>query len=265
MPISLAQGRRKNSTAGEKIFWPTLAMEASGTAFRRSQLSLVAGGPGAGKSAFVLYGLVKGLRGLATNRILYFSADTDAATVFIRVAAILTGWETSYIEGRLRADDTEEIEAIVANGASHIQMVFKSYPTPRDIDNQVDAYEEVWGVLPDVIVMDNLKNLDMGDEGGEEFSALEAACEELHELARETNAAVITLHHVEGKHEDGMSPIPLSGLRGKVSKTPEVVLTLHRDSQNLYVSPVKDRNGKADPSGKWFLTVSSDLSRMQYG
>src|SRR6185312_12777252 len=131
-----------------------------------------------------------GLRRQAVNRVLYISADTDSTTMFVRSAAILTGWETSYIEGRLHSDESvDELEAIVDQGAGHIQMVFKSYPTPEDVENQLLAYEEVWGVLPDIVVMDNLKNLDFGEGGGEEFSALEAACEFLHEIARDNNCA----------------------------------------------------------------------------
>lgn len=265
MPSSLTQGRRANTSAGEPTFQPFAAFDEAGLSFRRSQLTLVAAGPGCGKSALVQYMLTKGYKGLAVNRVLYFSADTDAATMFIRSCAMLTGWESSYIEGRLRGDEgVEELEAIVNGGAGHMQMVFKSYPTSSDVDSQVLAYEEVWGVLPDVIVMDNAKNMDM-EMAGEDHVLLEEACEYLHELARATNAAVITLHHVEGKYEGSDMPIPLSGLRGKIGKTPETVLTLHRSGTNLHVSPVKYRNGDADPGGKKFITLTSDLSRMQFG
>ena len=72
------------------------------------------------------------------------------------------------------------------------------------------------------------------------------------------------MHHVVGSAEDGISPIPLSGLRGKVSKTPAVVWTLYRTPSHLNISPVKNRNGKADASGAWSLPILADLGRMQY-
>jgi hypothetical protein len=113
-----------------------------------------------------------------------------------------------------------------------------------------------------VIVVDNFKNLFAG--GGGEFEALEGNCEFLHELAKETGAAVIALHHVTGENEDGTKPIPMSGLRGKISKTPAVIWTLHRTPSHLNISPVKNRNGKANASGAWTLPILADLGRMQY-
>jgi hypothetical protein len=140
---------------------------------------------------------------------------------------------------------------------------YNSSPSDEYVLESIDAYASVYGSYPEVIVMDNLKNL--GVEGSQgEFEALEDACGFLHDLARDTNAALIALHHVTGENEDGMKPIPMSGLRGKISKTPEVILTLHRREQSMFMSPVKNRNGVADASGNWILPIAADLSRMNF-
>lgn len=73
-------------------------------------------------------------------------------------------------------------------------------------------------------------------------------------MARRTGAALVGLHHVTGPFNDSATPIPLSGIKGQIGRVPEVVLTMHRISEgfgsdSLRVSTVKNRTGKADPSG----------------
>lgn len=261
--LSLVQGRKKYRDAGQPIHHPIDGLKAQGTEIRRGQLTLIAAGPGCGKSAIVQVITQLGDRNGNTNPTLYFSADSDANTMYKRAAAIATGWEQDEAERLLTAGDTEGIDSTVAQATKHMRMLYESSPNEDMVLDNVEMFATVNGVYPEVVVMDNLKNLDSGGDG--EFQALEQNCMFLHELARDTNAAVIVLHHVMGDYEDGLRPIPLSGLRGKVSKTPEVVLTMHRmGDQVLNVSTVKNRNGRADASGLWFFPISVDLGRMAF-
>ena len=128
----------------------------------------------------------------------------------------------------------------------------------------LEAYLELHGEFPEVIVMDNLKDL-ADDQDADEFRALEDAVMFLKDLARDAGAAVLTLHHVGGAFEDSTQAIPLSGLRGKVSKTPALIFTMHRPSDDeLRVSVVKNRSGKADASGRFWVPVGINLSRMEF-
>lgn len=264
--LRLSQARRKDSNAGEPIQNPFSIIHSTASHIRRGQLSLIAGGPGTGKSAVIQNiiqrgnGLVEGAR--RVNTCLYFSADSDANTMFKRAVAIETGWEQSEVERLLEEGRMHELDPIVDMAAGHMEWNFRSSPDDSDMHSQVEGYATKYGAYPEVIVVDNLKNLFAG--GGGEFEALEGNCEFLHELAKETGAAVIALHHVTGENEDGLKPIPLSGLRGKVSKTPAVVWTLYRTPTHLNISPVKNRNGKAQASGAWTLPIMADLGRMQY-
>lgn len=265
--LTLNQGRRKNAAAGEPLHCPIGTLNESKTFIRKGQLTLVAAGPGSGKSAVVQNILHRG-NGLAltdperqVNRTLYFSADSDSTTMWKRSAAIATGYTQDAIDDAIFAEQITPFEQAVSRSASHMRFDYNSSPTDSYVLESIDAYASVWGSYPEVIVCDNLKNLVIdGAEG--EFQALEEACGFLHDLARDTNAAVIALHHVTGEMEDGTRPIPLSGLRGKVSKTPETVLTLHRRDTTMFVSPVKNRNGVADASGQWILPIHVDLGRM---
>lgn len=265
--LTLNQGRRKNAAAGEPLHCPIGVMNESKTYLRKGQLTLIGAGPGSGKSAVIQYILQKG-NGLIpshperlVNRTFYFSADSDQTTMWKRSAAIATGHTQDSIDEALFANRIEVFEQAVNRSASHMRFDYNSSPSDSYILDSIDAYASVWGSYPEVIVVDNLKNIAIdGAEG--EFQALEEACGFLHDLARDTNAAVVALHHVTGENEDGRKPIPLSGLRGKVSKTPEVVLTLHRRETSMFMSPVKNRNGVADASGQWLLPIQVDLSRM---
>jgi replicative DNA helicase len=237
---------------------------------RKGQLTLVAAGPGTGKSALVQAITQRGDDAGNTDSVFYFSADSSPWDLFTRSAAIATGRTTEDIEDELHMAGAARLNAVVNDATKHMMMDFRSDPSDEYVINQLKAYAELYGRYPDVIVMDNLKNLEIG-EGEDEFRALEDACVFLHDLAKDTNAAVIALHHVRGDLEDGFSQIPLSGIRGKVSKTPSMVLTLHKapinpasPQQQLRVSIVKQRGGLADASGSYYVPLTIDLSRMAF-
>lgn len=240
-------------------------MISTKTFIRKGQLTLIPAGAGTGKSALVQAILQRGDDRGNLNTALYFSADSDPATMFKRSAAIHSGWEQSAIEDILNSGDRSGVDAAVKAATSHIRWDFESSPSEQHIFLELEAYAATFGAWPDVAVFDNIKNVDVGAGEGE-FGMLEQACVFLHGLARDTGMAVIATHHVVGEYENGTTPIPMNGVRGKITKTPEVVLTLHRsdDGQRVHVSPVKNRNGKADASGRWSLPINVEMSRMSF-
>jgi len=240
-------------------------MVSTKTLIRRGEMTLVAAGPGTGKSAIVQAIAQRGNDRGQLNTALYFSADSDSSTMFKRAASIHSGWTQSDVEAILEDGDAKGVEAAVNKAAGHIRWCFESSPSEELILLEIEAYAATFGAFPELLIFDNLKDVSMGVGEGE-FQMLEEACVFMKGLARDTNAAVIALHHVSGALEDGLTPIPLSGLRGKVSKTPAVVLTLHRsqDGKHLNLSPVKVRSGTADASGRWFLPIAISLDRMSF-
>lgn len=222
----------------------------------------MAAGPGGGKTALVHAWLHHGYAG-RKNSALFFSADSGPGTIWKRSAALSKGFTQSDIDQMQARGDSAGLEAAIQAKESHIHWDFTGAPSPEHILNEVQAFAERTGSWPEVIVMDNLKDCQV--EGyDDEWRGLEEACMFLKELARDTNAAVIALHHVGGAFEDGTMPIPMSGLRGKVAKTPATILTIHRNGELMNVSPVKNRAGRADATGRWYVPVRADLSRMQF-
>ena len=247
--------------SGEPIptVFPSIAAE--NVHFRRGQLALIAAAPGVGKSLLAMILTLKsGSPGM------YFSADTDAFTMFIRASAMMTGYTTQSIEDSVKQGNTRHVDAALEK-YNHTRFDFEGRIEVDRLEAELSAYVYAYGEYPHVITVDNISNFDAGD--GEGYVALEQACDYLHELGRLTGALIVALHHVTGVFDDGTTPVPLSGLKGKISKVPELILTLHRDASTgtdevgrMYVSPVKNRTGKADPSGAFHIPLHYEPGRM---
>lgn len=195
---------------------------------------------------------------------LYFSADSGPEVIYERAAALSTRFDMDAIRQMTELGNVGHINAEIAAKHSHIQYDFTSSPTQEHVLRELEAYLELHGDFPDVIVMDNLKDL-ADDQDADEFRALGDASVFLKDLARVTGSATVALHHVGGPFENGDEPIPIGGLRGRITKDAALILTLHRPSNSeMRVSVVKNRSGRTDPLGKFWVPLSVDLSRMSF-
>ena len=223
--------------------------------FRRGQVCMVAAAPNAGKSMFAL---VYALRaGVPT---LFFSADTDTATVMIRVAAALAGHTQQTVEKNL--DNNPKYYDKYLDGMSHIQWVFDSSPSLDDIELEVKAYVELYGIAPELIVIDNLMNVVAEHEN--EWAGLRQIMMELHDMARKTEACVMVLHHVseQGEYGDTTTPPARRAIHGKVSQLPSLILTLgYSPSEGtLRVAPVKNRFGPMYANANEHVALAVDYA-----
>lgn len=208
--------------------------------FRRSEVTLIAGTPGAGKSTLAL---ALALRMQVPT--LYVSADTNAHTMAMRLYSMIEGVSQSDAE-KVISDDPELAKDKLFL-ARHIYWSFDSAPTLADLDDEVTALEETLGDSPTLIVVDNLMDISM--DGGEEFGGMRAALKELKYLARDTNACIIVLHHTKEGFDGNPCP-PRKAVQGMVNQLPALILTLGQTGEGLLgVASVKNRYGKADPSG----------------
>lgn len=263
--LDIIQAKKRAKSAGEPIYLPFDCFANNQLFIRRSQLTMIAGGPGTGKSALVQYICQQGDSEGNRNSVFYFSADSDAGTMINRAGAIATGWDQFYVDQQLHGDEHQQdaVRKKIRDATEHIRWSFTSNVEDWAIEDELAGYHAIYGSYPEVIVVDNLKDLHISDTEGE-FQALEAACMFLHEIAKETGAAVIVTHHVMGNEERGDKPIGIDGIRGKVTKTPECVITLHRVGNVMNVSPVKNRSGIADTTGNRFYSLDMNLANMQF-
>jgi len=88
---------------------------------------------------------------------------------------------------------------------------------------------------------------------------------ELKYLARDTNAAVLVLHHTQ-EGAAGYPCQPRSALQGKVAQIPAMVLTVGQMIQGadtyLCIASVKNRYGKADQTGNNYVTLEFNPESM---
>lgn len=218
---------------------PNSHFQRAGFVQRRGQFSIIAAAPGVGKTI-----LATNLAVQASVPTLYFSADSDEFTVLTRAAAILTGHTLDEIERNLEDDSWADYYAKILSRADHVDWCYNSDIDPEFIALRVQAYAEMQGEYPWLIVVDNLGNTVV--EQDNEASELKATCRELQRLARLTGAHVIGTHHVTGPKESGWTEIGLGDLLYKIGKISEQVIGLHHYSQaELYLNIAKNRGGRS--------------------
>jgi KaiC/GvpD/RAD55 family RecA-like ATPase len=226
--------------------------------FRRGQVCMVAAAPNAGKSMLALVYAIKA--GIPT---LFFSADTDTSTVMLRTAAAISGHTQLTVEQNLQRSANYYDEAMAS--ADHIQWVFDSSPTLDDIELEIKAYLELYGEMPQLIVIDNLMNVVA--ETDNEWAGLRAIMAEFHDMARKTEACVMVLHHVSEATEYGSPeyPPPRRAIHGKVSQLPAIICTLGYDplTNSLRISAVKNRFGKHSANASEYATLSVNFAACQ--
>ncbi len=176
-------------------------LDAKGIKFRRGQVCMVAAAPNAGKSMFALVYAIK-----SKVPTLFFSADTDIATVMLRATAHVSGHSQQTVENQISynpdayADNLEDI--------SHIQWVFDSSPNLDDIEDEIKAYIELYGVAPQLIVIDNLMNV--AAESDNEWAGLRQI--------RQTSPLSLFVEEEVGRHSHN-SEITMEVLYGNTKGT----------------------------------------------
>lgn len=262
--FTLRQSKYLKGSAGDPLPGVWTSLEAKGTKFLRGQLVLCCAGPGTGKSAFILTYALR-----AKVPTLYFSADSDAFTQLTRSVSILTGQTLEKSANQVRA---EQLEPQAEAALDEVPLMFKydASPTLTQIEEPLEAFAQKYGEYPAMVIIDNITNvrLEGGGDDDDPFSGLEGLMDYLHDMARKTGCCVVGLHHVTGQYNDANKPIPLTGIKGQIGRVPEMVLTLHRignefGPDELRVSTVKNRTGRADPSGQDYVILDFEGDMMQ--
>jgi hypothetical protein len=245
---SLARAIKEET--GQGHFLPTVLrpLDEMKMKTRLGTATFVAGPPGAYKTGFMLYMVLRW--NLPT---LYFSADSEPFEMFERAAAAITG-DTMEEVRHHPADYVDDLQV-----ASNVRFVYEDAPTYSDVELEVAAYAEVYGVFPQIIVIDNLMNLT--GESEDEWSSHRDHARVIHRLTRITKAALFVLAHMSDDRPDPSRPAPRSKLMGKVGALPKAIWSLALKDNQLLIAPVKNRWGPGDASGSTYATVFVDPAR----
>ena len=218
---------------------------------------MIAGQPNAGKSLIALWMAVQ-----MKVPTLYISADTDAYTTSIRAAAMITGHQVSSVEEAFRTGEGKDFYTEELASINHLQFDFAPSPTLDEVDLAIRAYGEAYGEYPHMIIVDNAMNV--VSMTNDEWSGLREIAKAMHHIARETDAAVLLLHHTS--ENEGKPDLPPSrkAIQGKISQLPEMILTvaLVPHSGEFRIAAVKNRFAKHSATGDHYVTLWADASRM---
>jgi hypothetical protein len=184
---------------------------------------------------------------------LAFLLDTDQLSAAARFGSILSGDRF----GQVKANIDSYGETL--SSLRDTQVVFYAQDMD-DIRLQVSAYEQRYGLGPDLVVVDNLGNLTSAMDN--EWALLKALTLELDLLAREMNCAVLACAHVTDL--ETTNPAGRTKILGKISQYPRLILSVGFDpvTGEYKVSAVKNSSGPSDVSASHPVTMYADFSRM---
>lgn len=226
---------------------------------RRSEVTMIAGQPGAGKSLLALWiacgwAEAGGLRGI------YFSADSAELGQASRALA-MTMMNLSVAEAEQLLESGDEQAIGWMNKLNNLYWSFEDDLSYENINDEVEAFWELNGCAPDFIVVDNLTDVEGqdADEGATQRRAMKA----LVQLARATDSATLVLHHTSEDDRFKEEPCPpRKAIMFKVSAKPALTLTISDHGQRRPVATVKNRFGQSDKSGRtatWFVLDENTL------
>jgi hypothetical protein len=223
--------------------------------FYPKNVHMIGGRPGSYKTTVALNAIVN--LGLPT---LGFSNDSDDLTVASRLLAMSTGRTTEQTEDWINTDPAGA--GVALQRFDFLAWNFLPNPTLDDVWLETYAYAETHGSWPRVILIDILKNVSA--EFGDEWSSLREVMIQSLVLARETEAAVVLVHHAS----DGARgrPVPSrADILGKVGALPAVMVNVGMDDNNdLWVAGVKVRKARSDPDARdpFRMTVRPECAQV---
>ena len=249
--LSIAQAAARRGSAGQPLPNMYSPLRARDIEVCKGQLSLIVGPPGAGKSLLANNLVVR--MGVPS---LVFILDADQLSAAARFGSIITNDPFAQVKANIDSY-TDALSSL-----RDTQVVFHAMDMD-DIRMQVDAYEQRYGLPPDLLVVDNLGN--MTSTMDNEWSLLKALCLELDLLARETQCAVLACAHVTDLEDT--KPAGRTKILGKISQYPRIILSVGFDPMSLEynVAPVKNSSGQSDVSASRPIRMYADPSRMWIG
>lgn len=227
---------------------------------RTKELLIIAGAPGAGKSALAIC-LALGM----SEPVLYVAQDSPAS-VSSRMIAHTLNRPVRTVQRDLMSNPSavaSSMRRMVAPEKVTITMGPKSV---KDIEHEILALREWLGRTPPVVIIDNL--IDMKSEKGisSDLGFYSDVLLNLKQLAIEHDLVMIVLHHVvrgDFNHDGSMgrSPLRLRDLLYAGEREARHAWGVYTDGDGgLYLQILKQQDGPADPFGKLRIRMQFDPS-----
>jgi replicative DNA helicase len=251
--LSLAKTLRQEGNRGEALPEVFTSFTANGIKFRRGSLCMIAGVPGSYKTQVTL-----ALADAWKVPTLYFSNDSDETTMASRLIARRMRIPTERIEERMHQQP--QWASTMLTDTDHIKWNFNPNPTLPEVEEELDAFNEVFGLPPVLVVVDVLMKMNYTEDN--EHSTALRIVDYLAGIARDYSACVILVHHASEAVQGNPVP-PRAAILQKVSQLPALILNVAPEpwTKNICICAVKNRHGKQDPSGKEYFSLKTDPSQ----
>lgn len=245
---------RDSGDSGSALPYVWSTLKASGVSLFPGEMAMWAGPPGAGKStAAINYALA------AKVPTLYVAMDMPSRLMAARVGSILTKTPYRRVSEELSTSEGREKYGQILQGLDHLYVTYPSRPDAEGVARAQMAFQEIHGVPSTLMVIDNLMN--MSTAAKDEYTGFRELSQVLHYFATELGIAVLLLHHINLGGIDVTAPVPLNYVKGQVSELPAHIITWAKRESHLLGCAVKNRHGKADPSGKTVFSLDYDEER----
>lgn len=246
------RARKNLGTPLPTVFEP---LAEKGAHFNRGTYTLVGGAPGRGKSLFAM--------NLAVDSgvyVLYISPDMNESDTTLRMAAKVSG-DSMYDVKQARVNDEFGFyEDIVRNTiGSRLRFTWNA-PTLVDIDEEMEAFGMVYGSYPDLLIVDNIKNVYAAPEAQ---ANLTITSDHLKRLSHDKGPATVALHHFTGEYAQGDKAPNMNAIMYQIHHDPEMILGLWGHDSTMIASILKNRDGHADPTGGYGARLTVDFERAE--
>lgn len=237
---------------------------------RYGEIIMIVGRSGAQKSGFGLWWTAQ-MGALHGIRTLYFSADMSPFTASSRVASMFTGLDTDQVVAAMAAGGAERERCVEA--IRHVPIQFAFGPLNWEVvDDELEAYIELWDRYPDIVVFDNLMDFD-GAEAS--YEVMMSVMQGVSALKQETGITPVVMHHATDKSFDAKSAPwePASrneikyGMAEKGEQVWSVAITASPVFGGIYeyrIACIKQRMGPSDPTARRYPVIYAEPSLTRF-
>lgn len=218
---------------------------------------VVIAAPGVGKTTFLLnWAAMSGMKTL------FISSDTTVHDLTEQLGSLATNEMRRKVGERLSGNPEwrKKYAEAIYQRYPNIVVDFSPSPSTHDIREKVAALTDLWGMPPQMIVMDTASNVRMTDMGANaEWQRVWLEC---ISIARDYNSFFVFAHHVkQGPARGGtIAPTAADGLWG-ADQFPEFVFGLHMPKMNVITcTVVKNRGGPKNVP----IEFDVDLARAKF-
>lgn len=222
--------------------------------YYESNMWVIGGGPGTGKSTLIL-NLMKKLK---KHRISVFDTEMSKYVYMEKFLSCLL--KTSHKD--MRTNLPSQMDFLMQNMSKldnyNINIIDKSSPSITDIETEIKTNH------PRFLIIDYFQNIEVKNQ---QFRYIEytSHVRELERLTKQYNITTILTSQFR-KPENGATRPTLFDLKetGKLAEAPAIILLLSRNLEGLSIEVVKNRNGGI--TGELTLKVDPDKNVMEeYG